>query len=136
MSWVTDKWRTMPVEVPLPRLENHIAHMMSGFAIVAFVRDCGVAWDVVGYALLVAVVVREIIQIRRDKQTAWVALYDVLQWSFHWPFYFFHIGDYVQFTAYLLGWIGAYFFFLKHDNEWFDENVVERVQIWVGRLKK
>lgn len=125
---VVEKWKTMPTESPLPRLENHLTHMFGGCMIVYTVMVVfGGSWLFGGLIVTILSIIREIIQVKNQRQVIWVAAFDVWQYHFHFVLYFLYLERYLQFGIVFIFYFVVYFIFLLNDNKWFDEYIKKKI---------
>lgn len=149
MSWITEKWATMPTVTKAPRLENHLIHMFAGIVLVGLsiliasavegfetnIYKIGHIWYISASVVSLLAVVREFEQMYREKEVAWVAVFDMWQWSFHWVFYPIIVGAWWATLILFALYAGAYLVFLRFDDEWFHQSVLKRELELVTRQK-
>ena len=113
------RWNLLPDKIPYLRLENHVAHACGGVTLAFLFYSFFYNWITVGVIILIGTVIREVIQIKNERQVLLVAVYDVWQYHFYIPFLMLYYHYYLNFVVLMFIWIIGYVWFLLNDNDWF-----------------
>jgi len=113
------RWDYLPDPIPYVRLENHLTHMFGGVVIAMLLHSFILNWIIVGAIILGGLLIREGIQMVKEREVLLVAVFDVWQYHFYVVFLFLYYHMFWQFAIALVVWVIGYVIFLLKDDDWF-----------------